>query len=231
MRVTHQVLLELRKIRGGAGNLGCLAKFQEMHQRLYVEAYGLEKVRPKHHLRMHLPTIYEKGGYVDCWATEARHRLYKGSVAGDIQALLGEANGKFSKAALVRMINSVCEEQLTWGAALAGEVFPAEQVLRETGIEARMSAKFRFNSCVLQKGDVLLWHDSEEAALVGFFLEHGPDRFSALATRLHGEPGDTPCRTYMPGNQLIYLPLEELQRSHRPLWWLRQDSGAILVLQ
>ncbi|CAE7258019.1 unnamed protein product [Symbiodinium sp. CCMP2592] len=66
---------------------------QQSHMRAFMLAHaGHEK--PKHHHRMHLPKHYEASGMVlSCYATEAKHKLYKGQLASCVQQFLTSSNG------------------------------------------------------------------------------------------------------------------------------------------
>ena len=63
-----------------------LATVQRDHMRCFLAAYPDGQERPKHHHRLHLPEQYKKLGFqCGCWATESKHRMYKGDLARQVQ--------------------------------------------------------------------------------------------------------------------------------------------------
>ena len=69
----------LRAIRSGGTNYSWLDQSQIEHQKLFSDRYG-EAMRPKHHLRLHLPhlpQIYKEKGYSDSFPCEKKHQSYR----------------------------------------------------------------------------------------------------------------------------------------------------------
>ena len=133
-RHATQVLLQLRDLRRGWGSLSLLQMLSALRQELFVKAYGQEAVRPKHHLRLHLPKWYERG-CVDCWPTEARHKLHKHRLTHDLQQQFACGAGKFSKSVLTRILKYCRRERHPLEAtALSGDVFAAAEVEKHAGV-------------------------------------------------------------------------------------------------
>lgn len=57
-----------------------LAAAQSQHLKLFVQSYGAEAVRPKHHFSLHLPSQIKRDKLIlDVWVHERKHRLIKSS--------------------------------------------------------------------------------------------------------------------------------------------------------
>lgn len=79
-----------------------LTHLQKIHQQYFL-AYEVDH-KPKHHHRMHLPTQWEKCGFViSCEALEQKHQLYKTGVA-DRQRSTVKNFEAFSAAVLPRIL-------------------------------------------------------------------------------------------------------------------------------
>jgi hypothetical protein len=75
-----QIHLELSRLKRQKCNLDTevLNALQQEHQQLYSEAYGDDRMKPKHHMRMHLPEQMKKSDlYIDCLPMEKNIRLTK----------------------------------------------------------------------------------------------------------------------------------------------------------
>ena len=79
-----QIHLELSRLKRQKCNLDTdvLNTLQQEHQQLYSEAYGDDRMKPKHHMRMHLPEQMKKSDlYIDCLPMEKKHKTYKSHTA------------------------------------------------------------------------------------------------------------------------------------------------------
>ena len=158
-----------------------LARFQQEHQRAFASAYdGLE--RPKHHHRMHLPQQYKDNeAVVSCWATESKHKLYKGRLAAQTQHFLKDDEGgrEHSCRLLPRLLLLHCDRAAKTPLML-GKDFQVLRPIKDVSADERTrqfylpgyTAGTRLRSVMLDvsEGDVLLCGKSNvEAGIVKFF--------------------------------------------------------------
>lgn len=80
-----------------------LDTLQRLHQELFGKAYDVDQ-KPKHHYRMHLPSMWLKAGHViSCEPLESKHQVYKSGVA-DRQRSTVKSWSNFSHAVLARLL-------------------------------------------------------------------------------------------------------------------------------
>ena len=73
MLIRRQMSDLKHKVQHSASGLNNL---QQEHQQLFKEAYGYERLKPKHHVRMHLPKQFDDSQvWVDTLSMEKRHRV------------------------------------------------------------------------------------------------------------------------------------------------------------
>ena len=83
-RCLLEIHFELSRLKFSTSfvNTACLARLQKEHQERYSLAYGLERLKPKHHGRMHIAQQLQASQlYVDCLPMEKKHRIYKSFIA------------------------------------------------------------------------------------------------------------------------------------------------------
>ena len=83
-RCLLEIHFELSRLKFSTSfdNTACLARLQQEHQERYSLAYGLERLKPKHHGRMHIAQQLQASQlYVDCLPMEKKHRIYKSFIA------------------------------------------------------------------------------------------------------------------------------------------------------
>ena len=82
-----------------------LATLQQLHQKHFKSAYGMEH-KPKHHHRLHLDAQYLRAKVVlSCEPLEHKHSLYKSGL-GDRQKSLVHEHGAFAASILPRMLQT-----------------------------------------------------------------------------------------------------------------------------
>lgn len=83
LSLLYQISMELFGMKQGRfQDVGKLATLQVQRQEAYIAAYGVDKCRPKHHVRFHLPEQLAKWKlYVDCLPMERKHKTFKSYVA------------------------------------------------------------------------------------------------------------------------------------------------------
>eukprot|EP00435_Cladocopium_sp_Y103_P043994 s697_g12.t1 len=158
----QEVHLELRHWRSGYGDAQKLDAAQRKHHQLFCTCYsGLE--RPKGHFRLHLPKMYERLGYADCFAGEAKHRLYKAYLADSHAGLWSEGSGKLSAHLCGRLLLKSCQQlkDSPWTHRLATPLHDSNSVLRETGLQdCSISRGYHLGSLLLEPGMPLIWNDN-----------------------------------------------------------------------
>ena len=110
-----------------------LAQLQEEHQRLFVECYGADAVRPKHHSRFHLPDAILKMAWLpNCEVHESKHREVKRGLVDRQQGRLNKSLS-LQKAILPRLARSTALGATATGLSkwqLAGTEAPAAKALQ-----------------------------------------------------------------------------------------------------
>ncbi|CAE7234491.1 unnamed protein product [Symbiodinium sp. CCMP2592] len=87
-----------------------MLQLQKKHLELYEKCYGTDKVKPKHHYAMHIPSQLEESHVLaDCFPTERRNNLFKQDVAPRMKKLTG-----FEQAALLRLARTDAQMQTSF---------------------------------------------------------------------------------------------------------------------
>ena len=81
-----------------------LDHLQRLHMQAFTKAYAMH-VKPKHHVRFHLPEQFLKIGFaLSCEVLESRHRQYKSGI-GNRQFSTVANYSQFSSSVLVRLLH------------------------------------------------------------------------------------------------------------------------------
>lgn len=85
-----KVLYQIQALGKGTADLVAeLARAQHGHHVRFCAAYGKEALKPKHHCVRHLPKqIQTHGLYADCFAMEAKHRVFKYGIQNRVDSEL-----------------------------------------------------------------------------------------------------------------------------------------------
>ena len=159
--------MELRAWRSGAGSCDKLDNCQRQHQRLFCTCYPGEE-RPKCHLRLHLPHIYSRLGYADCFPGEVKHRLYKSDLADSHAGLWEEGTGKLSAHLCGRLLLKTSQQlqESPWTHRMKGPIHDAQQ----TGLaNCLVSREYHLGSMLLGPDMPLVWQGG--AGVVEFFAD------------------------------------------------------------
>ena len=137
-----------------------LARKQEAHHRAFVEAYGADKVRPKHHHRLHLPADILKLGFVpDCSAMEKKHQALKSGGIMDKHRAWVNVGKVWQEQTLGALCLVDDADATSWNCKLLQEVRPAssesQRLFRDQSLERSLSA--RSASGTLFVGDHVIW--------------------------------------------------------------------------
>ena len=217
--------------RGGAAALDEATK---NHQRLFHETYP-NSVKPKHHLRMHLATQYQRLGYYDTWAQEKKHGVYKKALANSTGHLFHERDGKLSHQILGRMLHMTVEAQSQeshFNPELCGRIYSADNVLRVSGFHCPVSTKMSTGKGTLRVDDVIFW-DPSSAAMILFFVHYKyyKDTFVMLLKDLQELPYDNPHgRKFSLLQSTQALCLDDAINLRCPTWWTIEDGNVICLL-
>ncbi|CAE7290629.1 unnamed protein product, partial [Symbiodinium sp. CCMP2592] len=87
-----------------------MLQLQKKHLELYEKCYGTDKVKPKHHYAMHIPSQLEESHVLaDCFPAERRNNLFKQDVAPRMKKLTG-----FEQAVLLRLARTDAQMQTSF---------------------------------------------------------------------------------------------------------------------
>eukprot|EP00435_Cladocopium_sp_Y103_P070605 s863_g35.t1 len=159
----------LRTIRNGGNAYDNFDQAQVEHHGLFAETWG-ELLRPKHHLRLHLASIYKKFGYLDSFPCEKKHQDYKTFLAQTQASLYLQGTGKISLSILGRMLMQNTEELSDdpWTNGILPPIYSQEEVNQAfPGWNARISRCYRLNSFILKPDIPVLW--AQQAGITQFF--------------------------------------------------------------
>ena len=137
-----------------------LARKQEAHHRAFVEAYGAEKVRPKHHHRLHLPADILKLGFVpDCSAMEKKHQALKSGGILDKHRAWVNVGKVWQEQTLGALCLVGDADATSWNCKLLQEVRPAssesQRLFRDQSLERSLSARSALGTLFV--GDHVIW--------------------------------------------------------------------------
>ena len=159
----------LRAIRNGAHDYEKLNQAQLEHHHWFGSTWG-DLLRPKHHLRVHLASIYRKFGYADAFPCEKKHQDYKTMLSQTQACLYKQGTGKISLYILGRMLlqNPTELEEKPWSDGMIPPIHSEEEV-SETfpGFNARVSRGYRLGSITLTPDTPVLW--ANFSGIVQFF--------------------------------------------------------------
>ena len=115
-------------------------------------------MRPKHHLRLHMPTQYAKLLYLDCWCLGAKHQKYKQTLADILQQLYKKGNGISSRQVAGRMLQMTHEkliEEKNWRCLLKAAIYSSTAVHEATGLPCSIATKIYTGQVELAQNDVV----------------------------------------------------------------------------
>ena len=125
----------------------CLRDAQQKHLKLFVDTYGSDLVRPKHHFSLHLPEqLSRKGWSTDCFPAERRHSKYK-RVAQSIRRL-----SSLAKSCLLEMNQQEIDAKST---QCMKETFfnQLSSETSETGAVCTLYSMLKFKGCTFARGN------------------------------------------------------------------------------
>eukprot|EP00438_Fugacium_kawagutii_P033576 Skav205226 [mRNA] locus=scaffold1794:6668:15889:- [translate_table: standard] len=226
-----QVYLQLRSYRRGHGDARALDDAQRHHQQLFVLTYDSE-IRPKHHLRMHLPAMYQTYPYRDCFACETKMRDYKSTLADNLGSLWCEKSGKLSRHILARMLNITVTQQndfLVGKTKLHGQIYKEEDVAKCGGGHCQVSTKAKTFGRTLSQNDIIFWGIAH-AGQICFFAQSN-EQILAIVTLLSEKSSHVPgTRKFLLTEEKDALVVDDLPNLQLPSWWYAQGSEVLCLL-
>ncbi|CAE7582345.1 unnamed protein product [Symbiodinium sp. CCMP2456] len=207
-----------------------LATVQRDHMRCFLAAYPDGQERPKHHHRLHLPEQYKKQGFqCGCWATESKHRMYKGDLARQVQHFIQSKTGgvELSRQLLPKLLLRHCG-LATENPLLLDGLWKLEQTVSAQRDciassfalgESVVAKQLRAGMLDVSRNDVLLhgpqWN---MAVLCHFFCEcaNGSLRIGCTALELVWK--DETQRVFKMSPQAILVAWQDLQLPRLPTW-------------
>ena len=211
-----------------------LHEAQLEHQRRFVDAYGADAVKPKHHHRLHIPTaVLQLGVLPNCAVQESKHRVMKGAKLVDRQVgKLNEAS-QLQKSLLPRLLMTVAESAnnhglATW--ALSEPSKPADQLLRQSLNDSSLKAskKAELLQISIMQNDVIFWAESAGQVLCCLFGDE-------TGMLLHMRPLQLIKRASWGSAwkqiqaETFCLRMRVSHQIHRPTW-VREDSNCVICL-
>ena len=217
--------MELRAWRSGAGSCDKLDKCQRQHQRLFCHCYPGDE-RPKCHLRLHLPHIYSRLGYADCFPGEAKHRLYKSYLADSHVGLWEEGTGKLSAHLCGRLLLKTSQQlqESPWTHRMKEPIHDAQQ----TGLaNCLVSREYHLGSMLLGPDMPLVWQGG--AGVVQFFAEYFLQQYMIFEELREVQA------TVRFSRKFVKTGVKQAVRLHQvnpelPTWWLFEDSTVLMLL-
>ena len=151
-----------------------LTQFQSAHHKLFVECYGADLVKPKHHHRIHLPKAFVLMQLaLRCETHESKHRNYKHGLAERMTSLVHDG---FQESILPRLLLSQAKRVRDDGLKSVNVLepkkdapLPLKVLMMDPGLQTAKALSY-FNSTVYP-GDILCFADGSagklELVLVG----------------------------------------------------------------
>jgi len=102
---------KLSDLRDNLTQAGCseMLELQQLHMSLFVDRYGVEAAKPKHHYQFHIPQqAADLNMLLDCFATEWKRSLFKRHIARRFNSL-----GTFEKDVVASLIQHAVDSDDT----------------------------------------------------------------------------------------------------------------------
>lgn len=158
-----------------------LLDLQKHHLHLFKNAYGWERVRPKHHYNFHVGgQTTANGVLLDCWALERKHKAFKSDLCQRVRRLDG-----FERSCLLRWVERDLE-------SLASSTFTSgltEPYSKKTQLYDGMTigrAVQNHEGIKLRVGNVLLFRENKvwSASQIAFCFAVGSDTYGVIAEEM-----------------------------------------------
>ena len=174
MAALLEVVRFLKSLRNGSGKFGGLLSLQQKHLHLFKETYGESTIIPKHHLALHLSKCFEAvAGYMDCFATEARHKIYK-QVCDDCCHLMEPGTGVYGLACIERILNRAIDGTIQrWKPQLQGRIFDEGLVKEVVGAAGCNIATSYSGDGMTIRGDQVVFIGASGAGIARYFAQKG----------------------------------------------------------
>ena len=214
----------LRAIRNGAHDYEKLNQAQLEHHHWFGSTWG-DLLRPKHHLRLHLASIYRKFGYADAFPCEKKHQDYKTMLSQTQACLYKQGTGKISLYILGRMLlqNTTELEEEPWSDGMIPPIHSEEEV-SETfpGFNARVSRGYRLRSITLTPDTPVLW--ANFSGIVQFFALEKNIIFM-IYEELEPLESTVPwSKRFQCTGRWNAINVTSLASSNVPCWWLKESQ-------
>ena len=106
----HMLLMHLRNEGLSEDILRPMEALQRQHHEEFKASWGEHRLRPKHHLRFHLPSQYRQFGYNDTFSMESKHREWKRHVSQALEMVWREHAGTTAQHTLPRLLHMQLDE-------------------------------------------------------------------------------------------------------------------------
>ena len=229
-----EVYLSLKAFRHDAGNPQELASKQQIHQELFCH-YFPNDVRPKHHLRLHMPKQYEKLLYVDCWCLEKKHQKYKQHLADRLQHQYEKGNGFSSRQVAGRLLLMTREKLLedeAWRCVLKGAIYSSAAVHELAGFPCSIATKLHTGQMELAQNDVFFAHIAGKnvSGFIDFFAESNGQHYVVYEMLLPEQQPARFARKFRRTGQHEAVHFSKDNNFIRPTWWTVENDSVLCLL-
>ena len=219
------------------GDTDALDEAQRAHHKAFVECYGSDMLRPKHHHRLHLGSHYRQFQCTPtCWPAEAKHQHFKQFYAEACSSQLGKSReGGFSKAVLPRLLHRSIEllrenPPLLDGAFELLQAFSEDEVLQATGVDGcLLASKCRVALLELWQDDILLWgREPRQGGRCRFFLRRRDVLYVAFEPLQLQSCRPEEC-VFRKTEQTSMLRFADMQHPRLPQWQCEEGDRIICL--
>ena len=232
LQVLRKITIELRLLHSEqhVDNTEKLQELQVLHQRLLVETYTGNFIKPKHHQRFHQCDQMKRVKFhVDAFAAERKHKAYKSHIGlHRFDPWAQDPKGMFSQLVLKAVFQHhlVALEQFDFGTKLLGRQSDSESIARALGkTVCSCSQKILHEGKTFVKKDIIL------GAHPGIILEAAQcdSEFYLIIQPLSLEERGEFWSRWKKESTKKVLPIR--QAGQRPTWYLNLDDHTILCLR
>eukprot|EP00435_Cladocopium_sp_Y103_P054986 s891_g18.t1 len=229
-----EIYLTLKTFRRDAGNPLDLEDKQTKHQRLFGQFFPND-IRPKHHLRLHMPRQYERLLYVDCWCLEKKHQKYKHHLADTLQHMYQTRTGVASRQVAGRVLLMTREkllEENAWQCVLQGAIYSSTAVHEIAGFPCSIATKLHTGYMELAQNDVFFAQIAEQtiSGVIDFFAESNGQHYVVYEVLLPIKQPLPFARKFRRTAEHAALHISHKDDLSRPTWWTFENDSVLCLL-
>ena len=199
----------------------------KVHHEAFIVAYGKAKVKPKHHLLLHIPQqIEEDEGVVSCWAQERKMGMARQACAHT------STMDNFEVGHLARMWNEQLRqlENPSWAKVLQGKILDCTELALALGTaDAQVSSSMRWRHAILANGDMMRVDGNRMCLVVGCCQAGGDYYVLVRWGDLVSRPTST-SSTWTLRIEVVEQKLDASIRFVRASLWRFMAENSVMVL-